>query len=134
MANNSIRGMRFHHIALKCANLNKSLQMYEALGLQEVARWGEGDGEIVMLDIGDGGRIELFANGGDAYATNGKWQHFALGVEDVDQAYRVALDAGFLPKTAPKIVSLNAKPKPMSINIAFVIGPDGEEVEFFKEV
>jgi len=134
MANTVISGMRFHHIALKCRDLQKSLKMYQALGLKEVARWGEHDGEIVMLDIGDGGRLELFANGGDEFAPNGKWQHFAFGVDDVEQAYNTALAAGFLSKTAPKVVPLSAKPQPMSIQIAFVIGPDGEEVEFFKEV
>lgn len=134
MANETIRGMGFHHVALKCEDLNKSLAMYQALGMKEIVRWGEGDGEIVMLDVGDGGRIELFANGGDEFAVNGKWQHFALGVDDVEHAYQTALAAGFLPKIAPKTVPLNAKPAPMSIYIAFVIGPDGEEVEFFKEV
>lgn len=126
--------MGFHHVALKTKDLNASVKMYEALGMKEVARWGESVGEIVMLDIGDGGRIELFANGGDEYAVNGKWQHVALRVDDVDHAYAVALNAGFLPKIAPKIVPLDAKPHPLSINIAFVIGPDGEEVEFFKEI
>ncbi len=134
MSNSVISGMGFHHIALKTKDLNKSVAMYRALGMTEAVRWGEGDGEIVMLDIGDGGRIELFANGGDAYAANGKWQHFAMCVDDVEHAYAVALAAGFLPKIDPKIVSLDAKPQPMSIHIAFVIGPDGEEVEFFKEV
>ena len=134
MSNQVIGGMGFHHIALKTKDLKKSVTMYEALGMKEIVRWGEGESEIVMLDIGDGGRIELFANGGDEYAVNGKWQHFAMCVEDVEQAYAVALEAGFLPKIAPKTVPLDSKPEKIAINIAFVIGPDGEEVEFFKEV
>jgi len=134
MSNQVICGMGFHHIALKTKDLKKSVAMYEALGMKEIVRWGEGSSEIVMLDIGDGGRLELFANGGDEFAPNGKWQHFAFGVDDVEQAYNTALAAGFLSKTAPKVVPLSAKPQPMSIQIAFVIGPDGEEVEFFKEV
>ena len=108
MSHSIIGGMGFHHIALKTQDLVKSVEMYRALGMTEAARWGEGLGEIVMLDIGDGGRIELFANGGDEYAVNGKWQHFAMRVDDVEYAYAVALAAGFLPKTAPKIVPLNA--------------------------
>ena len=134
MSNQIIGGMGFHHIALKTKDLQKSVAMYEALGMQELVRWGEGESEIVMLDVGDGGRIELFANGGDEYAVNGKWQHFALRVDDVEHAYAVAIAAGFQTKIAPKVVPLVSKPQPMSINIAFVIGPDGEEVEFFKEV
>lgn len=134
MANEIIRGMGFHHVALKVKNFERSLEMYRALGLREIVRWGEGKGEIAMLDIGDGGRIELFACGGDEFAVNGKWQHFAMKVDDVEQAYAVALAAGFAPKIAPKVVPLDSKPEKMSINIAFVLGNDGEEVEFFKEV
>ena len=134
MKNEIISGMGFHHSALKVADFEKSLEMYRALGLREVVRWGEGKSEIAMLDVGDGGRIELFACGGDEFAVNGKWQHFALKVDDVEQAYAVALAAGFTSKIAPKVVPLDSKPDKMSIQIAFVLGNDGEEVEFFKEV
>ena len=124
----------FHHIALKCCNIEKSLAMYTALGLKEVLRWGEGEGLIVMLEMTNGGRIELFANGSDEFSPMGKWAHFAMATEDVDAAYETALAAGFVSKVAPKVVALASAPAPTSINIAFVIGPDGEEVEFFKEV
>ena len=87
-----------------------------------------------MFDLGDGGRLELFAGGGDHLSKEGKWLHFAMKVDDVDAAYKTALDAGFVSKIAPKVVPLNSWPAPMSINIAFVIGPDGEELEFFKEL
>ncbi len=126
--------MGFHHIALKCKDIEKSLAMYKALGMCEIVRWGEGDGLIVMLDIGDGGRIELFANGSDDYSVTGKWQHFALRVDNVDAAYSAAIAAGFGEHTAPKVITLDSYPDNMSINIAFVVGPDGEEVEFFKEI
>ncbi len=134
MANEIIKGMGFHHIALKCRDIEKSLAMYKALGMKEIVRWGEGEGLIVMLDIGDGGRIELFANGSDEYSVNGKWQHFAMRVDDVDTAYSIARASGFGEHTAPKVIPLDSSPEKISINIAFVIGPDGEEVEFFKEV
>ena len=134
MANDIIRGMGFHHIALKCKDIEKSLEMYKALGMCEVVRWGEGDGLVVMLDLGDGSRIEMFANGSDDYSVNGKWQHFALSVDDVDAAYECALAAGFLPKTEPKSVPILATPSDITIRIAFVIGNDGEQVEFFKEI
>jgi len=134
MANEVIRGMGFHHIALKCKDIEKSLAMYTALGMKEVIRWGEGEKRIVMLDVGDGGRIELFANGGDAFSTMGKWQHFALGADDVEAAFRTALAAGFEPSVYPKIVPLDSKPEKVSIQVAFVKGPDGEDLEFFKQI
>ncbi len=132
MPNKIISG--FHHVALKCADLEKSLNMYKALGMVELARWGEGKSEIVMCDVGDGGRIEFFADGGDSFSVNGKWQHFAVRVEDVELAYNTALTAGFGHKMEPTVIPVDSKPEKMTIKIAFVIGPDGEELEFFKEL
>lgn len=134
MANEIIKGMGFHHIALRCADIEKSLTMYKALGMKEEVRWGEGEKLIVMLDIGDGGHIELFANGSDEYSVKGKWNHFAMGVDNVDEAYQIALDAGFKPLIAPKFAPLESIPKKITLNVAFVTGPDGEEVEFFRVV
>jgi len=134
MANEIIAGMGFHHIGLKAKDLEKSLRFYKALGMKEIVRWGEGEKEIVMLDLGDGGRIELFANGGDEFSENGKWVHFAVAVDDVDAAYELALANGALPHIAPKTVPLDSRPEKISIHIAFVKGPDGEQVEFFKQV
>ena len=124
----------FHHIGLKYADLEKSLQFYRALGLTEIVRWGDPGKEIVMLALSDGGRIELLPNGGDEFSPKGKWLHFAMKTEDVDGMYERALAAGALSLTPPKTVPLASTPKPMSIRIAFVKGPDGEELEFFKEL
>jgi catechol 2,3-dioxygenase-like lactoylglutathione lyase family enzyme len=134
MSNKIINGMSFQHIALKCCDIEKSLKMYKALGMTEVCRWGEGEKLIVMLDIGDGSRIELFSNGGEEYPACGKWAHFAVRVDDVDAAFDIAVKAGGVPKIYPKVVPLNSEPYKMSINIAFVYGPSGEELEFFKEL
>ena len=126
--------MGFHHIALKCKDIDKSLAMYRALGMTEVVRWGEGEKLVVMLDVGHGGRIELFANGSDEFSENGKWQHFALCVDDVDAAFERALAAGFAPYVLPKVVPLPSTPAGVTINVAFVMGPDGEQLEFFREL
>ncbi len=135
MANEKIKGMGFHHLALRTSDLEKSLEFYKALGMKEIIRWGEGKMEIVMLDIGDGGRLELFANRGIDYPAEGRWQHLALAVDDVEAAYLFALSIGAKSFIAPKIAPLtDARPAPTAIQIAFVIGPDGEQVEFFKEV
>lgn len=134
MANNILPGMGFHHVALKCKDLEKSLTMYGALGLTEVARWGEGEGTIVMMDMGNGAIIEFFANGSDEFSEKGKWQHFALWVDDVELAYNTALEAGFISVSAPKKMTLPSQPAPMNIWGAFVKGPDGEDLEFFKKL
>ncbi len=134
MANEKIPGLGFHHIGLKAADFEKSKAFYSALGMKELASWGEGDERITMFDLGNGDRIELFASGGDEFSANGKRIHFAMSVEDVDAAFSVALEAGARPKIYPKTIDLDSTPYPMSIRIAFVYGPDGEELEFFKQV
>lgn len=134
MANSVIPGMGFHHIGLKANDFDKSLAFYEALGMTCIARWENASGPIAMLDLGDGGRIELFGDGGEAFSENGKWVHFALGVPDVAAAYEVALAAGAESQSAPRDLALQAEPKAMTIRIAFVKGPDGEVIEFFHQV
>ena len=133
MANDIIKGLKFHHIGLKCKDLDRSIDFYSnVLGMKKYAAWGEGDGRIQMLTIGDGGIFELFAGGGDAYADNGKWIHLAMEVDDVDAAFETAVKGGAEPLTYPKSVPLESEPERMTIRIAFVKGPDGEELEFFK--
>ena len=132
MEHNYITG--FHHIGLKCSDIEKSLTMYKALGMKEVMRWGEGEGTVVMLDLGDGGRIELFANGSDEFSPNGKWVHFAVKVTDVEAVYQHALSVGFTSRMEPTVLPLSTKPEPTPVHIAFVCGADGEQIEFFKEV
>lgn len=135
MSNELNKGMKFHHIGLKCADLDRSVAFYtEALGMKPYAAWGEGDARIQMMSIGEGGIFELFAGGGDAYADNGKWIHLALEVDDVEAAFENAISHGAEPLTYPKVVPLESEPEKMSINIAFVKGPDGEELEFFKKI
>ncbi len=134
MANKIIPGMGFHHIALKAANFEESYKFYtEGLGLTPLAGWGEGDGRIQMLDIGDGTIVELFA-GGSENAEVGRYIHLAFRCDDVDAAFATAVKAGAKVKLEPFTVPVNSQPKPMTLRVAFVYGPSGEELEFFKIV
>ena len=134
MANQVIPGLGFHHIGLKASDFEKSRAFYAALGMREVVSWGEGEKTIALYDIGDGGKIEIFANGGDEYSENGKWIHFALKCDDVDASYAAALSAGARPMTPPRTVELASRPYLMTIRVAFVYGPDGEQIELFREL
>ena len=134
MANDIIKGMGFHHVALKTADLDASIAFYEKLGMKFYTSWGEGDGRIAMLDFGDGGILELFAGGNADPQDNPKYIHFALRVDDVDAAYAKALEAGAKPKSEPKVVPLDSKPVKLTLNCGFVYGPSGEELEFFRIV
>lgn len=131
MANEIVKGMGFHHIALKAVDFDASFKFYtEGLGMKFYTQWGEGDGRIAMLELGDGGILELFAGGKEG--DNATYIHFAMKVDDVDAAYATAIAAGAKPKTAPKIAPLKSAPVRLTLNCAFVYGPSGEELEFFR--
>jgi len=133
MANQTIPELCFHHVGLKAADFDASRAFYAALGMREVLAWGEGERAIALFEIGNGGKIEIFANGGEDFSPNGKWIHFALYADDVDAAYERALAAGAKPLTPPKTVELQSRPRLATIRVAFVYGPDGEQIEFFRE-
>ena len=133
MANEIIKGMGFHHIAVKAKNYEESMKFYtEGLGMKFMTQWGEGDERIAMLDRGNGDIVELFAGGNDKESIDPKYIHFAMKVDDVDAAYEAALKAGAKPKTAPLVAPLDSAPIKLTLNCAFVYGPAGEELEFFK--
>ncbi|MBR5252300.1 MAG: VOC family protein [Clostridia bacterium] len=133
MSNEIIKGMGFHHIAVKAKNYEESMKFYtEGLGMKFMTQWGEGDERIAMLDMGNGDIVELFAGGNDKESIDPKYIHFAMKVDDVDAAYEAALKAGAKPKTAPLVAPLDSAPIKLTLNCAFVYGPAGEELEFFK--
>jgi catechol 2,3-dioxygenase-like lactoylglutathione lyase family enzyme len=132
--NRIIKGMGVHHIALRATDFDRSLAFYKALGLTEKVAWGDGDGRAAMLDFGDGNYLELFANGEKGDETDKRFYHLALRADDVDSAFEIALKAGATPKNEPMVVSPENPTSPLSMKIAFVYGPDGEIIEFFKEI
>lgn len=135
MPNEIIKGMGFHHISLKASNYDKSLEFYKALGMKMSVEWGEVGKRICMLDVGDSSKIEIFEAPGESFDDNGRWNHFALCVQDVDKAYSTALSAGATSVAKPAIMNLtDARPSRMTIYVAFVEGPDKEQIEFFKQV
>ena len=134
MSNDVLPTIGFHHIGLKASDFDASRAFYAALGMREVLSWGEGERAISLFDIGDGGKIEIFANGGEAFSSDGKWIHFAFRVDDVDAAYANALAAGASVMTPPKTVELASRPYLATIRVAFVYGPDGEQIELFREL
>ncbi len=136
--NTIIPGMAIAHLALRAHDIDRSIAFYTALGMEPYLTWGEGAKRIQMLKFGGGaGILELF-NEGPEISVNGeyagKYTHFAYAVEDVEAAYNVAIAAGAKSKIAPKFAPLDSKPFKVTLNLAFVYGPDGEEIEFFKEI
>ncbi len=134
MANEIIKGMGFHHMALYASDFDKSLAFYQKLGMTVYTAWGEGENRIALLDTGDGSMIELFSKPGRAMEAEGRWQHLALHVENVQAALDTALAAGASLQMPVTVMDLNSHPRKITIQIAFVYGPDGEVVEFIKQL
>ena len=131
MANKKIPNIGVHHLALSAFDFDKSLKFYtEGLGFEIVAEWGEGTGRAAMLDIGSGSHFEIFANGNQNEQKDAKFAHFAFATSNPDLAYENAVKGGAVSQMEPKDV-IGVIPN-MSIRIAFVVGPDGEVLEFFK--
>lgn len=132
--NNVVKGMGFHHISLRCKDIEKSIKFYEALGCVKVAEWEGKVGKIAMVDLGDGGRIELFSGGVEdkveSDTQSGEWFHLALKSDDPDAAFATAIAAGATEKFAPYDMVIKSEP-PMPVRLAFVYGPNGEVIEFF---
>ena len=125
----------FHHIALRASDFEATLRFYQdGLGFVRTFGWGEGDGRAAMLDTGDGNYLEVFAGGKRAAgeeAPEGALLHFALRTSDVDGDYARALAAGARSQVEPKDV-LIAGEYPVPVRLAFVVGLDGEVIEFFQ--
>ena len=134
--NEIIKGMGFHHIALKCKDFDKSIKFYESLGcvIKAAWSWDEGRSRAAMVDIGDGGCIELFSGGinekTEIPEMRGEWMHLAFACEDTDAAFNTAIAAGASERNAPYDTEIASVP-PIPVRIAFVSGPDGEVIEFF---
>ena len=140
MSNHIIKGLGYAHMAIAAKDFDKSLTFYQALGMKVYTQWGEGDSRIALLDTGNGDLVELFAKpdlNADKAATpadGNPFLHFAFSAQNVDEAYRIALEAGATPVTPPTEMPLKSHPVSMTLRIAFVKGPSGEELEFFKTV
>ncbi len=128
---NKITGI--HHYQLKCkgyAEFEKTVSFYrDTLGIPVARSWGEGDGSGIMLDTG-AGIIEIFANAEDVLPM-GAIRHIALATNDTDVCIEAARAAGYTVTVEPKDIAIPSNP-PYPARIAFIIGPVGEEIEFFN--
>ena len=123
----------FHHVALRAADFDASIAFYaKVLGFRVGTTWGEGDGRAVMLDVGNGNFVEVFAGGAAGPKPEGALLHLALSANDVDGTFARARAAGAPAVMEPATVNVDSKPKPMSIRLAFFKGPDGKVIDLFK--
>jgi glyoxylase I family protein len=132
--NRVIPGCGMHHISIQTRDWETSLQFYrDVLGMEIVAEFGPPERPIVLLDVGDGSHIELFAPDPDPESsekqiTSNLILHFALATTDTHAAVERVRKAGYEITSEPRKVELSG----MQVTYAFFRGPNGEEVEFFQ--
>lgn len=130
--NRQIPGCGTHHIALQTRDWDASLRLYrDVLGMQIVAEFGPSERRILLLDIGDGSHMELFAPlpaAADQPPVANVLTHIALATTDTRQATEHVRQAGYTITVEPKDVQLGS----IAATIAFFTGPNGETIEFFQ--
>ena len=132
--NRQIAGCGAHHIAIQTKDWDASLRLYrDVLGMPVVAEGGTPERRILLLDIGDGSHMELFAprpTTSDCSPSVGQSPitHIALTAADTRQAIEHVRQAGYEVTTEPKDIQLG----PIQATIAFFNGPNGESIEFFQ--
>lgn len=133
MANDTLGGGGFHHVAIRAHDFDASVRFYgDVLGFSEKITWGEGDKRAIMMDAGDGNYIEIFAGGTAGPRPEGAILHFALRTTDCDAALERARAAGVEVTKEPTSLDIPSRPQPTPVRIAFFKGPDGEIVELFQ--
>lgn len=129
-----IAGCGMHHVAVQTRDWEASLRLYrDVLGMEVVAEFGSAERKIMLLDVGDGSHMELFAPTAESPAEgtespNDPVTHFALAVADTRAATEHVRAAGYEITLEPKDLELGA----LRATIAFFKGPCGEVLEFFQ--
>ncbi len=122
-----------HHVAIHAADFDQTVSFYrEIFGFSPYIAWGEPGNRAVMLDTGDGSRIEVFENGSKDQP-EGAWCHLALRVSDCDAVFNAAVGAGCRIQMEPQNVVIHGE-FDLPVRIAFVYGLNGEIFEFMQEL
>lgn len=134
-----------HHVAIRAVDFDETIQFYtEGLGFRvhfPFAVPGRID-RAAFLDAGDGRFVEVFGPGSVVQAegrrrrpgqepTEGAVLHFCMRVADTDASYARALTAGAVSRVEPGTRRLSEDPV-VDVRIAFVVGPNGEVIEFMQ--
>ena len=125
---------RFHHVALKVKNFDAVVSFYKnVLNLKEKMAWDMDGDPAIMLEMADGGIVEVFGGGTETDEANPRWLHLAVVADDVPGVYKKALKAGAKSQIEPTEMTIAGGGKSLDVEIAFVVGLGGEVIEFFRE-
>ncbi len=124
--------LAIHHIAIQTSNLEKAVHFYrDVIGATLLERSGFKRRDMAWLEIG-GTKIELFSvRHGERLEPWSDFQsgpvHIAFVVADLDSFLARAHKLGVL--LHPSHPEPFVPPVPSAGRIAYLLGPDGEEVE-----
>lgn len=122
--------LSLNHVSLKvpASMFEETYAFYrDVLGLKLI-RLQDG---AVFLSCGN--TVVEILNTGKDQERGGALDHIAFDVDDVDAMVRKCKALGFAVTMGPKVHVFPGK-VPYNVYIAFIQGPAGEEIEFFKEL
>jgi lactoylglutathione lyase len=117
------------HTCYRIGEIDRSVEFYEAIGMQEIGRLPIRDEAInVFMGFeGDGPRLELTYNFGvDSYELGTGYNHIAITVDDFDVVLPKLAEQGIEPEKPPYTVSENGP------RLCFVRDPDGYRIELIE--
>ncbi len=126
-----IAGLRFHHIAFRVEDLDRSIRWYaDAFGAREAFRATHDDGspQLVYLELAPGQFIELFPNGKGKVPPLPEaigYGHFCLLVDDLNAALEHLARLRIAPATPPRTGRAGQR-------LAFIADPDGNRIELME--
>lgn len=116
------------HTCLRVRDIDASLRFYRALGFEERGRLNFESAYNVYMGLpGDGDKLELTVNVGrdEPYDIGEGYNHFAVTVEDIEDALSRLAELGAEPEKPPYHPG-GREELPL---IAFVADPDGYRTE-----
>lgn len=118
--------MAIIHICLNVADAERAVNWYtEQLGFEETWGFESGDTTNRYVADDDGVELQLAETDGETPSGTGElWDHFAIGVDDVDQA--------FAEIETPAVVQAPADQPAADARTAFIEDPDGHTVELVQ--
>jgi glyoxylase I family protein len=119
-----------HHIAIRSLDFDRSIRFYtETLGLTLKATWPRKVGRGALVEVTPGSYIEIFEDPPATFDGTPAILHFALRTDDVRGMTERARSDGYAVRIEPFDVTLESTIGPMMLRLAFVTGPDGEDIE-----
>jgi len=122
--------MELAHVAICVSNLDRALEFYEELGFEETHRFTLHGVENVYIGADDAdGALQLRYDPSRTTPiapSRADHDHIAFTVDDVEETFEAALDAGGAAVLEPTEI------EPADAYAAFVEDPEGYTVEFYR--